>query len=44
MSGRLRRMVNHSPATRKRMLVRMWSRYSGNTSGFRLLHWSMGFL
>ena len=42
--GALRAMLNHSPAKRKRTLNRIWRRYSGSTNGFRLAHWSIGFL
>ena len=31
MRGALRAMLNHSPATRKRKLKRMWRMYSGST-------------
>ena len=44
MRGMLRRRVNHSPANRNRTLISTCSAYSGSTSGFRLAHWSMGFL
>ena len=35
---------NHSPTHRKRRVDSKCRQYSGRTRGFRLAHWSMGFL
>ena len=35
---------SHSPTHRKRRVDSMCRHYSGKTRGFRLAHWSMGFL
>ncbi len=44
ISGMLRHSEKNSPAKRKSRLKKTCSTYSGSTSGFRLLHWSIGFL